>query len=47
METRPHEEAAYVTEETGDEALEVPSAHSPAEDIEETAEDDEDVRQPK
>ena len=41
METGPHEEAAYVTEETGDEASEVPSAHSPTDDLEETAEDDE------
>ena len=47
METGPHEEAAYVTEETGDEALEVPSAHSPAKDIEETTDDDEDTRQSK
>ena len=40
METGPHEEAAYVMEETGEEVLDVPSAHFLAEDIEETAEDD-------
>ena len=47
MKTSPHEEAAYATEETGEEVSGVPSAHSPTEDIEETAEDDEDARQPK
>ena len=44
METGPHEEAAYATEETGEE---VSCTHSPAEDIEETTEDDEDTRHPK
>ena len=47
METGPNEEAAYAMEETGEEVSNVPSAHSPAEDIEETAEDDEDTRHPK
>ena len=47
METGPHEEAAYATEETGEELSDVPSTHSPTEDIEETAKDDEDARQPK
>ena len=47
METGSHEEAAYVIEETGDEASEVPSTHSPADDLEETVEDDEDTRQSK
>ena len=47
METGPPEEAAYATEETWEEVSDVPSAHSPAEDIEETAEDDEDTRHPK
>ena len=47
METGPHEEHAYVIEETGDEASEVPSAHSPADDLEKTMDDDEDTRQLK
>ena len=47
METGPHEEAAYVTEETRDEASEVPSVHSPVDDLEETTEDDEDTCQSK
>ena len=47
METGPQEEAAYATEETGEEVSDVPSAHSPNEDMEETAEDDEDICQPK
>ena len=47
METRPHEEAAYLEEEAADDASEVPSAYSPADDIEETAEDEENMRQSK
>ena len=47
METGPLEEAAYAMEEMGEEVSDVPSAHSPAEDIEEIAEDDEDTRHPK
>ena len=47
METGPHEEAAYLVEEAADDASEVPSAYSPADDLEETAEDDEDTRQSK
>ena len=47
METGPHEEAAYATEETGEEVSDVPSAHSPNEDMEETADDEEDARQLK
>ena len=47
METGPHEQAAYATEETWEEVSDVPSAHSPNEDMEETTEDDEGARQPK
>ena len=47
METGPHEEAAYVEEEAGDDASEVPSAYSLAHDLEETAEDDENTCQSK
>ena len=38
METGPHEEAAYATEETGEDVSDVPSAHSPY--MEETADDE-------
>ena len=44
METGSHEEAAYATEEIGEDVSDVPSSHSPNEDMEETAED---ARQPK
>ena len=47
METGPHEEAAYIEEEDADDASEVPSAYYPADDIEETAEDEENTRQSK
>ena len=47
METGPHEQAAYIEKEAADDASEVPSAYSPADDLEETAEDDENTRQLK
>ena len=45
MESGPHEEAAYLEDELADDASEVPSAYSPADDIKETIEDEEDTRQ--
>ena len=47
VESGPHEEAAYLEEELGDDASEVPSAYSPPDDIEETAEDEEETCQSK
>ena len=47
METGPHEEATYLEEEAADDASEVPSAYSPADDLQETTEDDENTRQSK
>ena len=47
MESGPHEEEAYIEEELADDASEVPSAYSSADDIEETAEDEENTRQSK
>ena len=47
MESGPHEEAAYLEEELADDASEVPSAYSPPDDIEETAEEEDEARQSK
>ena len=47
VESGPHEEAAYLDEELADDASEVPSAYSPADDIEETAEEEDEARQLK
>ena len=46
METGPHEEGAYATK-TGEDVSDVSSAHSPNEDMEESADDEEDARQSK
>ena len=47
IESGPHKEAAYLDEELADDASEVPSAYSPADDIEESAKEDEEPRQSK
>ena len=47
VESRPHEEAAYLEEELGDDTPEVPAVYSPPDDIEETVEDEEEMRQSK
>ena len=44
VESGPHEEAGYLEEELVDDASEVPSAYSPADDIEETAEEEDEAR---
>ena len=47
VESGPHEEAGYLDEDLADDASEVPSAYSPADDIEESAEDEDEQRQSK
>ena len=47
MEDGPHEEAEYVAEEIGDDESELPSAHSPDEDYEELAEDEDEASSPQ
>ena len=44
VESGPHEEAGYLDEDLADDASEVPSAYSPADDIEESAEDEDEQR---
>ena len=47
VESAPHEEATLLDEELADDASEVPSASSPADDIEETVEEEDEPRQSK
>ena len=47
VESGPHEEATFLDEDLADDASEVPSAYSPADDIEESAEDEDEPRQSK
>ena len=47
VESGPHEEAAYLDEDLADDASEVPSAYSPVDDIEESAEDEDEPCQSK